>query len=398
MGASASVRNLGRSKKKYTTAEPPMLPTDCQAEGIKTFATTAVPSEKSPREKRSPSHQSAVSSATTAVPSEQPPLDSIVGGLKRQVSDCDLPHAGWSRQDSQTTAYYGAPEQTLIFLDWDDTLFPTTDLLRRMDLEQYMVSKDPLPADVVELLAGWRAAVYTYLVTATKLSARCVIVTNARRPWIDNCCKVFAPELMPMIDEKTGTVGVVYANEVPLGKRRTRIKDCLIPTAKTVEDEAFATQEKLTKQKQAAMHRETSRFYSQYPGQTWKNIFSIGDMHYEHDALQEVTFTRKAPHEREQIRTKAILVPSQPALAELTLRLRFGATVLPAYIKFDGDIDVDLKTTQEPYKMVMKALGLPSLAELDFPLFAWGRGPTPSNEEIQDALRSLEDRLTDAMS
>jgi len=307
-----------------------------------------------------------------------------------------MPHVDWNRCASTCTANYGEAEQTLIFLDWDDTLFPTTDLLDRMDCEQYMMSEDPLPADVVELLADWRAAVYSYLVSATKLSARCVIVTNARRPWIDNCCKVFAPELLPMLDETTGCVGVVYANEVPLSKRRQRSKDFANPVSQSIEDKHMANQEKLTKQKQAAMHREAVKFYSQYPGQTWKNIFSLGDMHYEHDALQEMTFTRKAPA-REQIRTKAILVPSQPALAELTLRLRFGATVLPAYIKFDGDIDVDLKTSREPYKTVMKALGLPELAELDFPSFAWGHGPTPSSAEIQDALLVLEKELNDAM-
>jgi len=431
MGATASVNkdqivlNSGRSKKqcldlvcKRQTGEAPIMPIDCHPEGCPNSPSRLPSYQSSAASTQLGSFATSTSSPSLlfevnedATKSERYDGDFVAplaGGSQDQKWSSlenvtlddpfgSMPHVDWNRCASTCTANYGEAEQTLIFLDWDDTLFPTTDLLDRMDCEQYMMSEDPLPADVVELLADWRAAVYSYLVTATKLSARCVIVTNARRPWIENCCKVFAPELLPMLDETTGCVGVVYANEVPLSKRRQRSKDySLIPVAQSIEDKHMANQEKLTKQKQAAMHREAVKFYSQYPGQTWKNIFSLGDMHYEHDALQEMTFTRKAPA-REQIRTKAILVPSQPALAELTLRLRFGATVLLAYIKFDGDIDVDLKTSPEPYKTVMKALGLPKLAELDFPSFAWGHGPTPSSAEIQDALLVLENELNDAM-
>jgi len=387
MGSSASLR---KSSKTDTTAVATMLPTLCSHQSaVSTDATrNCLEADKDWTKQEKPDD-----SESRGPVAPLPPLDSTVGGVQRQLSDCDLPDTDWNRL---TTSYWGEEQNTLIFLDWDDTLFPTTDLSNRMDLEHCVLSKDPLPADVVELLADWRAAVYAYLVTATKLSSRCVILTNARRPWIDDCCKVFAPELMPMIDEKTGTVGVVYANEVPLLPRMKNSKERPNPATRIDEDD-FATKEKLKKQKQAAMHREAKGFYSQYPGQTWKNIFSIGDMDCEHDALQEVTFTRKAPKElrqREEIRTKAVLVPSEPALAELTLRLRFEALVLPACINLDGDIDLDLQTAQEPYKMVMKALGLPSLAELDFPSFAWGRpGPTPSSAEIEDALRSLEDGL-----
>ena len=46
-----------------------------------------------------------------------------------------------------------------------------------------------------------------------------------------------------------------------------------------------------------------------------------------------------------------ILVPSQPALAKLTLRLRFDATVLLAYTRFDSDTDLNWQTAQEPYNI-----------------------------------------------
>merc|ERR1719264_1041027 len=101
------------------------------------------------------------------------------------------------------------------------------------------------------------------------------------------------------------------------------------------------------KAKMAVMQREADDFYSRYPGQTWKNVLSFGGGPLEHSAVQEVTFQRRSPA-RENLRTKAITEPFAPSVGELALRLEFGARLMPAYVRFDGDICLNLQVAEEP--------------------------------------------------
>jgi hypothetical protein len=131
---------------------------------------------------------------------------------------------------------------------------------------------------------------------------------------------------------------------------------------------------RLTAEKHAAMQTEASSFYSRYPGQTWKNILSIGDMSYEHDAVHELSAGRKTVGPfRERLRTKAMLVPQGPSVGELSLRLEFLRLMLPAYVCFDGNVSLDLRATAEPLQALAMQLEMPQLAGLAIPLnLAWG--------------------------
>jgi len=84
-------------------------------------------------------------------------------------------------------------------------------------------------------------------------------------------------------------------------------------------------------------------------------------------------------------------VPSQPALAKLTLRLRFDATVLPAYTKFDGDADLDWQNGQKRNK-IDEGFWITIACRVEFSIIAWSHGPTQSNAVLLDAMRSLEDQ------
>lgn len=191
---------------------------------------------------------------------------------------------------------------------------------------------------------------------------------------------------------------MVYANEcLKELKGRQSSSLGLRPVLRKSQDyEDPESKDILTKAKRIAMKKEAGKFYSRYPGQTWKNIFSIGDMHYERDALQEVTFTRVSPP-REDIRTKVIVVPTKPTLKELTLRLRFGEILLPAYVHHDGDIDLDLPALPDPLQAIASALDIPQLGSLQFPRFAWGAGPDPTEEEIRTALEELSTTVQEEM-
>merc|ERR1719183_2710664 len=66
--------------------------------------------------------------------------DSPLVELKKECDDT-VSAAGVTCAGASTTASrmrYSNPEETLIFLDWDDTVFPTTDLFNRWGLSSRM--------------------------------------------------------------------------------------------------------------------------------------------------------------------------------------------------------------------------------------------------------------------
>jgi len=297
---------------------------------------------------------------------------------RRQVTDVSTATSG---------CMFADPSQTLVFLDFDDTLFPTTHL---KNCKQFS-GVDPWeqPEDVFEELEPWRTSVYQYLSMACSLTERCVIVTNSRRPWVSKCVKTFFPELWMLIKSKeaSGRLAIIYAQE-NFNKKRERDSQRRFVPARDILPDSADHREYLMAAKLYAMKREAQHFYSQYKWQTWKNIISLGDMEMEHDAVQELTWRRVGPA-REKVRTKAIMLPRQPTVSELTLRLRLSLTLLPVYVRFNGDIDINLQDTNHPLAALAQALGIPQMANLDFPLHAWGLAEEPSEQEAQQALDDL---------
>lgn len=235
--------------------------------------------------------------------------------------------------------FYADPDETLIFFDWDNTLFPTAELYQGWGKPLPTVDKQAfLSEDRVEARREWEAALFQYLTIATTLSNECCILTNAKRPWVTHCIDTFAPKLRPLLADNGGTIKVVYAVETLAMWRRhkgfqhrpVRFPD--MDRQKEIEDHTVS--------KYIAMKRVAKHFYSRYPGQTWKNILSLGDKEYEHDAAQEVAFHHG---ENGGLRIKTIILPEEPTLNELTLRLRLEQFLLRIYVQYDGDIDIDFR-------------------------------------------------------
>mmetsp|Transcript_127309 Transcript_127309/g.271432 ORF Transcript_127309/g.271432 Transcript_127309/m.271432 type:complete len:395 (-) Transcript_127309:69-1253(-) len=295
---------------------------------------------------------------------------------------------------------FAEPKQTLVFFDWDDTLFPTTELFDRWGFSS---SVEATPDTTIVLtpqqerqFAEWREALRNYLEEACSLSDMVAIVTNSRRPWVTTCLERFAPDLLPFF--AAGRVKVIYAFEkLRQGKRLQSQCMNLRPVRHREVDLNNRSEEEhaeeSTHAKYVAMREVVADFYSQYSGQTWKNIISLGDMRYEHDAVQDVTF-RRVPEQgqhKEHIRTKAIILPSAPTLSEITLRLRFSRHMLKAYVMFNGDLDVDLTSVANPVLALAEALGMPQLSSVSFSGHAWGRKQTPpDSEELEQALTDVE--------
>lgn len=231
------------------------------------------------------------------------------------------------------------PGQTLMFLDWDDTLFPTTEIFERRQLQSNRESWSlPVPRALEHEIGAWREALTQHIAVALSLSDRCVIVTNSTRPWVHRCIDRFAPHLRPLLHEKPRRLRVVYASEVQHVPNRgdsssqgVILPDDLLPTDRN------------TTAKLIAMHREASKFYV---GRDWGNILSFGDMVYERDALRQLRRLYREPSAA-ALHTKAVLLPSRPSMEGLTSWLRSSLALLPTYVRFRGDFDMDFRKSPD---------------------------------------------------
>mmetsp|Transcript_70643 Transcript_70643/g.196514 ORF Transcript_70643/g.196514 Transcript_70643/m.196514 type:complete len:366 (-) Transcript_70643:145-1242(-) len=284
---------------------------------------------------------------------------------------------------------YADSAETLLFFDWDETLFPTAQIFDVWGLPTIPTNLGAeLSAQQQEAMETWRKALREYL-AASRTLGKCVIITNARRPWVHDCLDRFAPELHEYINDEPDGIKVVYARDRSSSKsHKMRMRPVRQIFLEGKDREIDEQEEELTRAKYEAMKKEAKAFYSRHPKQTWKNILSIGDMRYERDALQELTFLRMSPR-RERIRTKTIILPTRPAVTEITLRLKFSCLMLPAFVHYNGDIDVDLSTALDPLQSLADALQMPELTSVSFPLYAWGLDKPPLEHEVDDGLAAV---------
>lgn len=281
---------------------------------------------------------------------------------------------------------FAEPSQSLIFLDWDDTLFPTSDLFDNWGLPARTEQWDRvvLTAEQTLSLERWREVLSIYLRTACALSDRCVVVTNAKRGWVESCVARFAPNLQMQFSAANGP-RVIYAREDWKTQQRLHPGSPRGNPAKFSNESPTQEEicEELTKAKFIAMRREAKEFYAQYPDQTWKNILSVGDAKYEHDAAQDLAFRRKSP-EGERLRLKAVITPASPSINDLTYRLRLATLLFRAYVHFDGDLDLDMNTP-ERLQAIADALEMPELRSVIRPM--------PIREEDEDELEDEFDEV-----
>mmetsp|Transcript_157729 Transcript_157729/g.278442 ORF Transcript_157729/g.278442 Transcript_157729/m.278442 type:complete len:387 (-) Transcript_157729:141-1301(-) len=284
---------------------------------------------------------------------------------------------------------FADPSETLIFLDWDDTLFPSTELFDRWGLPQ-----DRDMWDSIELtrqqqiqLDKWSTACYHYLCTACSIADRCTVVTNSVRPWVTDCIDRFAPSLKSLFDKEDG-LQIVYAREAHKTATRGLSSSPPVrwgsPSVATREEH----EEQLRAWKYAAMRKEAKAFYSRRKGQTWKNLISIGDMRYEHDAIQDVAFRRVGPS-REHLRTKAFTMGSKPSISAMTFELTHGVLTLPLIVHHNGDIDLDFNTVTNRFEAFADALDMPEIIE-QLPASFLEFGCCKVTEDIPDVFSDQE--------
>lgn len=224
---------------------------------------------------------------------------------------------------------WNSPLETLIFLDWDDTLCPTSSC-------KHIVQTARMSPMEIEMLDVHEVAVIDFLKRASKLG-HCVIVTMAVTTWVTQCIAKLMPRVGDLLQELQ--IEVVSARESFV--QRLRRSAC--------SDDRDPNQYLKTK----AMQRVIKQFYKrggrQRMGMTtsraapWKHIISIGDADGERFALQDLVFQSQWS----ECRCKTLLLLDTPSLGELTKEVRYLTAALPALIARDGDLHVDMNVNDE---------------------------------------------------
>ena len=241
--------------------------------------------------------------------------------VRRRVSECKLSECSpmarspASCKSTGSAAEYNRPEQTIIIFDWDDTLCPSTNCLREIGMSPDL----PPPREVAVALQKHATAVSALLREAQDRSAYVVIVTNAEKGWVERSCKSWMPQVLPALE------------------------DCDVISARSQWEPRGVRSP--TGWKAQAFNEAISRFYSRYRQQSWKNVVSVGDARYEHDALQRVM----GSVEGTKCRFKTVKFLERPNIVQLTLQIRFLKQGLNDIVEENSDLDLHFSPDLLPH-------------------------------------------------
>lgn len=227
------------------------------------------------------------------------------------------------------------PEQTVIIVDWDDTLFPTTWLESDMQLR----IDRPIPSGRLDIslpLDRLAKRAQAFLRTASENARYVVVVTLAKAPWVDTCMRNYVPGLAKTLEVLC--IPVVYARD-HVGGAVGREEDY-----DKAEFEAQGSSY-WTAVKAVAIRDQCERCYSQYPGQTWKNVLSVGDSNFEREGTQAVVRQWCAANARTAYqlpRTKTVKFLDDPTCQEVCDQLKLMIAWLPDLLRRDGSFNIDM--------------------------------------------------------
>jgi hypothetical protein len=88
-------------------------------------------------------------------------------------------------------------EATLIILDWDDTLLPST-WLQQNQLQ--IVAESPAPNEEQKAMLRKVARSAIKILLSAKQLGQVTIVTNAEKGWVELSCSKFLPEIFPLLE------------------------------------------------------------------------------------------------------------------------------------------------------------------------------------------------------
>lgn len=250
------------------------------------------------------------------------------------------------RRDSQHE--FSMPLQTVIIFDWDDTLFPTTYVRDDLGLclSKPLRDQEIEPAQKKQIAKNLErcSSHVLHLLTHACRCGKVALVTLAKRGWVLNSCRHFYPAVGEMIEQLD--VPIIYAQD---GQNVDHAKIRAGPSEDA--DRYWSTL------KGKAIGAQVKRFYSQYQGQSWKNVLSIGDSDFERVGTQSAIeeYLRQAGVLEAgdgaasevnghvyRVRTKTFKMVDQPTIEELTAQVEMIRRWLEPMVKLDRGFDVKL--------------------------------------------------------
>jgi len=203
-----------------------------------------------------------------------------------------------------------APCETLIFFDWDDTLFPTTWLRERGLLEEDALIS---PEQDVQLQA--LANLVAVTLETAKRRGGVAIVTNAEEGWVELSCRAFMPSL------------------------QNHLEGVRIVSARTNHEKhgLFAP----TMWKCHAFAEVVAEFFTSGPSdagaaqQQRRSIVSLGDSEHEMEALKWVTTGTECY-------AKSLKFVQRPCLEQLMAQHELVADFVDEVVDHDGNLDYEV--------------------------------------------------------
>jgi len=213
-------------------------------------------------------------------------------------------------------------DNTCIFFDWDDTLFPTW----YVDQMGGACSQPGMMPEFLESMAKHVESVKELLRTARKV-ARVAIVTLAARPWIDSMASKYwhdfdFEEFLSELD-----IPVFYAREH------------ISKAEKSKGDEGGVNLYVVAKRN--AMCKCLKRLRKK-TGRMANNIISFGDSNIEHEALRELVWCMDSG-----IFAKSVLFSYEPTMGTLTDELRVLTPVIGRMVAIQDDFELNMESESD---------------------------------------------------
>lgn len=214
-------------------------------------------------------------------------------------------------------------KETIIFLDWDDTLFPTSSVIRESN-GSFNIREDQL-----QQLEHNAVVVRDFIRTACSLG-RVAIVTLARRPWVEHAASACLPGVDWQAELEFLNIPVVYARET---------------VAKL--DQKLALQEEGVDTyvlcKTRAMMKVIKKLYGKAcPADL--NVISIGDSNIEAEAAREITWSMDGDHTCKTVKLRA--EPS--TIDELSKEIEELTAWISSVACFSGDFAMGVDEINAP--------------------------------------------------
>jgi hypothetical protein len=252
-----------------------------------------------------------------------------------------------SENHRRSQDYFRERSQTLIIFDWDDTIFPTHWF--KQERKAAKTKNKPLSQDDGRILEELCTAVIE-LINLSMEVGHPVMITNARRPWVDlSSWKVFKnPSLTKVLKD----VPILYATEfVDLKNTPQDVEELKKSLAAKGHDFENSSKEEadqaisaafLTQTKAKAMKEALTAFYASYEKQSWKNIVTLGDAHFEHDAIKKVVEERPEHMQGKRCRVKTMKFIEAPTLEGILNEVRIATRWISKICDLDDCVDIDM--------------------------------------------------------